>query len=236
MDRMLAVVFDNAWKAYEGKKVLRQLDDGGTICVYGAAVVTRKPDGTISVVEDDDWPLYGTIEGTAVGSLIGLLGGPVGLAIGAAAGLVAGAAADMNKNTIGEDFVGDVAKVLLPERVALVADIEEDLTAPVDIRMEAIGGTVFRRALSEVRHTIHEEHIAAMKADLAQLKAEHAKAQAGRKAKLQEKIDQLDSKLQAELQKAKDRREASNREAQAKAELLKTKAATAKAKAAETRI
>jgi len=69
-----------------------------------------------------------------------------------------------------------------------------------------------------------------MEADLAQLKAEHAEASADRKAKLQEMINQLDSKIQAQLQKAKDRSEALALEAQAKAQVLKAKADAARAK------
>jgi uncharacterized membrane protein len=236
MDRMLVVVFDNEWKAYEGEKVLRQLDGDDSISVYGHTVVVKNPDGTVTLREGDDRFPSGTIAGTVLGTLIGLLGGPAGLAIGATVGLVGGTTVDLDRARIGDDFIDDVAKVLLPGRVAIVAEIEEDLTAPVDTRMEAIGGTVFRRALSEAKHSIHEEHVAAMKADLAQMKAEHAEAHADRKAKLQEKINQLDSKLQAQLQKAKERRQAAEREAQAKAELLKAKAAAAKAKAAETHI
>jgi hypothetical protein len=143
---------------------------------------------------------------------------------------------DLHKMKVGEDFIDDVAKVLLPGKAAVVAEMEEESTEPVDTRMEAIGGAVFRRALSEVKHTIHDEHMAALKADIAQMKAEHAKAHADRKAKLQEGLNQLDSELQAQLQKAKERRQASVREARAKAELLKTKAAIARAKAAETHI
>ena len=199
-------------------------------------MVVKNPDGTTTVRESDDRGPFGTLVGTSLGGLIGLLLGPAGLAIAAAAGFIGGATADLDKARISEDFVDDVATVLLPNKAALVAEIEEDSTAPVDTRMEAIGGTVFRRALSEVKHTIHDEHIAAMKADLAQMKAEHAKAHAERKAKLQEKINQLDSKLQAQLQKAKERRQAAEREGQAKVELLKAKAAIAKAKAAETHI
>jgi hypothetical protein len=63
------------------------------------------------------------------------------------------------------------------------------------------------------------------------MKAEHAKAHADRKAKLQEKINQLDSKIQAQLQRAKEGREAAERQAQAKVQVLKAKAAAAKAKA-----
>ncbi len=149
-------------------------------------------------------------------------------------GLAGGAEVDLNEGRIGDDFIDDVSKDLLPNKVAMVAEIDEDVMTPVDTRMEALGGTVFRRALSEAKHTIHEEHIAAIQADLGQMRAEHATAHTDRKAKLQEKINQLDSKLQAQLQKAKERREAAEREAQAKAEVLKAKAAAAKAKAAET--
>ena len=231
MDRMLVVVFDNETKAYEGKKALLQLDGEGSISVYAYAVLAKNADGTSTVKQGDDSGPTGTLLGTSFGSLIGLLGGPVGLAIGATAGLAVGAAADLNNARIGEDFIDDVIKTLVPNRVAVVAEIEEDWTTPVDTRMEAIGGSVFRRALSDVKQTIHEENVAAMQADLAQMKAEHAKAHADRKAKLQEKINQLDSKMQTQLQKAKDRREALERQAQAKVEVLKAKAAAAKAKA-----
>jgi hypothetical protein len=153
------------------------------------------------------------------------------MAFGAAAGMAAGSAFDLTDVQVGSDFIDDVQRVLSPKKVALIAEIEEDWTTPVDTRMEAIGGTVFRRALSEVRQTTNEEDIAAMKADLAQMKAEHAKAQADRKAKLQDKINQLDSKIQAQLQRAKERREAAQHQVQEKARILKAKAEAVKAKA-----
>jgi uncharacterized membrane protein len=230
MDRMLVVVFDNESKAYEGKKALLQLDAEGSISVYAYTVLAKHADGTATVKQGDDSGPLGTLLGTSLGSLIGLLGGPAGLAIGAAAGLATGAAADLDNARIGDDFIEDVTKLLLPNRVAVVAEIEEDWTTPVDTRMEAIGGTVFRRALSDVRGTVNTEEIDAMKADLAQLKAEHAKAHASRQAKLMEKINQLDSRIQARLERAKNRRQAAEREAQAKAGVLQAKAAAAKAR------
>ena len=229
MDRMLVVVFDSEAKAYEGKKALLQLDGEGSISVYGYAVVAKNADGTATIKQGDDSGPLGTLAGTSLGSLIGALFGPVGLAAGAAAGYGAGATADIDNARIGDDFITDVTKELLPERVAVVSEIEEDWTTPVDTRMEAIGGIVFRRTLSDVQHQIHEERVAAMKADMAQLKAEHAQASADRKAKLQEKINQLDSKIQTQLQTANAKRQAAEREAQAKAEVLKSKAQTAAA-------
>jgi uncharacterized membrane protein len=213
---MLVVVFDSESKAYEGKKALSQLENEGSIAVYAYAVIGKNPDGTTTVKQSDDPGPLGTLIGTPLGALIGLLGGPVGFAVGAAVGLVAGGTFDLNNARIGEDFVDDVREQLQPNRFAVVAEIQEDWTTPVDNRMEAIGGKVYRRALSEVKQTLHNENVAAMQADLAQMKAEQAKAQADRKAKLQEKINQLDSKIQAQLEKAK--------------------AATLKAKAAEKHI
>ena len=236
MERMLVVVFENESKANEGTKALRQLDLENSITVYRHAMVVKNADGTITVRESDDRGPFGLLVGTALGSLIGVLGGLAGIGIGGTLGLIAGGAVDLHDARVAEDFVDDVAKALLPNRAAVVAQIEEDATGPVDTQMEAIGGTIFRRALSEVKHTIHNEQIAAIKADLAQMKSEHAQARAERKAKLQEKINQLDSKLQAQLQKAKERREAAQREARAKVKLLQAKAAAAKAKAAEMHI
>ena len=236
MDRMLVVVFDTEPKAYEGKKALHQLESEGSIVVYAYAVVGRNADGTTTVKQSDDPGPLGTLIGTSLGSLIGLLGGPVGFAVGAAVGLVTGGTLDLNNARIGEDFVDDVRQQLQPNKFAVVAEIQEDWTTPVDTRMEAIGGKVFRRALSEVKQAVDDEDIAAMKADLAQMKAEHAKAHADQKAKLQEKINQLDSKLQAQLEKAKQRRQAAEAQAKAKVEILKAKAAALKAKASEKHV
>ena len=232
MDRMLVVVFDNESKAYQGSKVLQQLDGDDRINVYSHALVVKNSEGATTVRQSDDRGPFGTL----LGSLTGLLGGPTGFGVGAAVGFVGGAAADLNKARIDDDFIVDVAKVLVPNKAAVVAEIEEESNAPVDTSMEAIGGIIFRRALSEVKHPIHDEKIAAIKAELAQLTAEHAKAHADRKAKLQENINQLESKLQAWREEDKERRQAAEREAKAKVLILKAKAAVAKARAAETHI
>jgi len=233
MDRMLVVVFDSENKAYEGKKALSQLENEGSIVVYAYAVIGKNPDGTTTLKQGDDPGPLGTLVGTSLGSLIGLLGGPVGLAIGATAGLFSGSLADLNNARVGEDFIDDVRQELQSNKFAVVAEIQEDWTTPVDSRMEAVGGKVYRRAVSEVKQTIHDEDIAAMKADIAQMKAEQAKAHADLKGKLQEKINQLDSRIQARLEKAKEQRQAVERQAKAKVEILKAKAAVLKAKAAE---
>src|SRR5208283_4950071 len=107
--------------------------------------------GTATVKQSNDQGPLGTLVGTSLGSLIGLLGGPVGLAIGASVGLVGGGLLDLDNARIGSDFIDDVSKQLAPGMFAVVAEIQEEWTTPVDLRMEAIGGKVFRRALSKVK-------------------------------------------------------------------------------------
>ena len=146
MDRMLVVVFDDQAKAHEGKNLLLQLDGDGSISIYGYAVVTKQADGTTTVEQDDDPGPFRTLAGTPLGSLVGRLGQP----IAAATDAPAGAAANLNSAGIGEKFIEDVTKVLLPNRVALVAEVAEEWTTPVDTRMARIGGIVFRWTLSEL--------------------------------------------------------------------------------------
>jgi uncharacterized membrane protein len=231
MDRMLVVVFDNETNAYQGKKALQELANEGSIGVYAYAVLSKKADGTATIKQGDDSGPIGTLVGTAFGSLIGLLGGPVGVVAGATAGMSVGATADLSNAALGGDFLDDVTKVLKPNKVALVAEIDEEWVTPVDTRMEAIGGQVFRRSVAEVQDKIQDEHVAAIKADLAQMKAEHAQARAEHKSKLQEKINALETKLQAQLQNAKQRQDTAVLVSKAKADVMSVKAAAARAKA-----
>src|SRR5258708_19434847 len=172
MDRMLVVVFDNESKDYEGSRSLQQLDGDGSIAVYAARVDAKNSDGTAVVKEGADTGPLGTLTGTAVGSLVGLLGGPVGVAVGAAGGSLIGAIADLDNVRVGSDFLSDVAETLTPGKVAVVAEVDEEWTTPVDTRMEALGGVVLRRSLWEVEDTQDERDIASIKPAIAHLKTE----------------------------------------------------------------
>ena len=230
MERIIAVVFDNEKKAYEGKTALLQVQKDGDIVIYGGAVVTKHADGTATVKEFEDLGGTGVIAGTAFGSLIGLLGGPVGMLVGAGTGLAVGALADVDyfdNARVGEDFVNDLFKSFTPNKVAVVAEVDEDWTTPVDARMEAIGGTVYRRSMWEAQQNLDQKDIAAMKADLAQLKAEQQKVNAERKAKLQKQIADLQGKIDAQQKKAQARKAAFEARQKSKSEVLKNNAKAA---------
>ena len=227
MERMLVVIFDNETKAYEGTAALRDLERDGSIAVYAGAVVVKNADGTIGVKQVDDLDPIGTLVGTSVGGLIGLVAGPVGMAVGAAAGLTLGAFADIANLRVGDDFVEDVSQSLTPNKVAVIAEIEEGWVTPVDTRMEALGGSVIRRGLSEMRDELRQAQIAAMKEDLAQLKEELAKANAARKAKLQNGIDYLQARIDQQQKRAKQRWDAFQARRSAKREAFKKNATAA---------
>ena len=231
MERMLVVVFDNEKKAYEGSRALAALDSEGSISVYAEAVIEKNNDGKVAVKQiEEDFPIN-TVSGTAIGSLIGLLGGPIGVAVGAVGGTLAGSIWDMSRAGVNAEFLDDVSAKLTPGKWAIVSEISEEWVTPVDTRMEALGGTVFRIARRDVADEQDARDAAAIKADIAQLKAEQAKSQAEQKAKLQTKIDDLNKKLNAKQEQAKQRSEQRKKEAKAKEEALEKRAAEAKGEA-----
>jgi len=205
MEKMLVVVFEDESKAYEGSRALNQLDSEGSITIQAETVVTKNKDGKVTVKQTEgDFPIR-TVSGTAIGSLIGLLGGPAGLAVGALTGTMAGNLADLFVAGVDSDFLSDVSNVLTPGKYAIVADISEEWVTPVDTRMEGLNGLVFRTTRKSFEDTQRASDLAELRAEIDQLKAEHARAQAERKAKLQAKIDNLNTRLQAKLQLAKQR-------------------------------
>jgi uncharacterized membrane protein len=227
MERMLAVVFENETKAYEGSRALNQLDQEGSISVHAESVVQKNTDGTVSVKQvDGDFPIR-AVAGTAIGSLVGLLGGPVGFAVGAAIGATVGLLRDAYLADVNVDFLDDLSKALTPGKFAVLADVSEEWTTPVDIRMEALGGFVFRTPRERFEEERRVKELAALRAEITQLKAEHAQARADRKAKIQAKIEALNQKLQDKLDEAKQRSEALKKETDAKVNALQEKAAKA---------
>jgi uncharacterized membrane protein len=227
MEKMLVVVFDDESKAYEGSRALNQLDSEGSITIHAESVITKNGDGTVTVKQaEGDFPIR-TIGGTAIGSLIGLLGGPAGLAAGALAGTMAGNLADLFVAGVDSDFLSEVSDLLTPGKHAIVADVSEEWVTPVDTRMEALNGFVFRTTRKSLEDAQRARDLAELRAEIDQLQAEHARAKAERRAKLQAKIDRLNTRLQAKLQQAQHRSEQIKNETEAKVQALQKKATKA---------
>jgi len=182
MKRMLVAVFDDEAKAYDGFRSLQALDEEDVVAVIASRLIAKDADGSIRVTNTFDVLPEATMGATAVGTMIGMFGGPLGLAIGAAGGFIAGATADFGRNHVVADFVDEVTAALVPGKSAVVAEIDEEATGPIDARMKSFGGSVFRRALSDVVDSDYQREAAAIEARRARIKArfheklDHAKA------------------------------------------------------------
>ena len=228
MDKMLVVIFDEESKAYEGIKALKELHTEGSLTVYATAVFTKDPNGKVNVNQEADQGPLGTVLGLTSGSLIGLLGGPIGLAVGAATGTLAGSLYDLAQLGVSEDFLAEVSQYLSPGKVALVAEIDEEWVTPLDTRMEALGGFVFRRARGEFIDAQIEREIEAEEAEISKLKAEYNQAVGEAKGKLKAKLDAAQNRLQTRRDLFKKKVEDIKREGESKIKSLQEQAARAK--------
>jgi hypothetical protein len=130
----------------------------------------------------------------------------------------------LHASEVDEDFLGDVTAALIPGKTAVVADVNEEWVTPVDTRMEALGGVVFRTIKTAAENERRAREAAARQAELDQLKAEHAKSLSDRKAKLQAQVDRLRERLQKKLEEDQARSKQAEETLQAKVAALQKKA------------
>jgi uncharacterized membrane protein len=204
MERMLAVVFDSEARALEGSRALEDMGEYGTgsIGVHAIRVVSKDSDGKTTVVSTYDPTPEGAMGGTAIGTLIGMLGGPLGLVVGAVGGFVAGAATDFGRSHVDDQFLSTVSNALAAGKTAVVAEIYEESTDPIDGYMKTLGGVVHRRDLSDVVDSTYQHDVAGIEADLARTKAEHGRSRAEHRKTLQARIDALEEKLRSSVRRA----------------------------------
>lgn len=197
MDKMLIAVFETETKAYEGLSALKGLHKDGDITLYAAAVINKDQNGQIHVKESADQGPIGTGVGLLTGSLIGLLAGPIGLAIGAFTGTMAGLIYDVNVDDVNTTFADDVSAALSKGKTAVVCEIDETWTVPVDTKMEALDGLVFRRFRYEVEDEQINREAEAISDEYKQLKEEVKDAREADKAKINASIEKLKNKAKA---------------------------------------
>jgi len=160
MHNYIAVVFNSRGKAYEGLHALWRLDDDMEITVHGAAVIHRDELGDIQVDTKETQPVLGTAVGVGIGALLGALAGPAGAAVGAAGGAaigaatggVVGGAVDLSRADNRAQAGSEARFVVGIGQSAVIADVNEDWTGPIDTRMRELGGVVYRRSESDLEN------------------------------------------------------------------------------------
>lgn len=224
MNKMLVAVFDSETAAFEGLNALKDLHRNGDITLYSSAVVARDKTGKLDVKQTADSGPVGTAVGLITGSLIGLLAGPAGAVLGASLGGFGGILFDLDNADVGVSFLEDVSKTLTPGKTAVLADVEESWTTPVDVRMHALGGTVSRRFRTEVVEDQLVRESAAFEANLKALDEELKQASAENRAAIQKEIDETKKQLKATQDRAKARLDQAKTEMDARIAALQAQA------------
>ena len=149
------------------------------------------------------------------------------MALGAAYGTTAGALRDVTVADLDADFVDEVSDALTPGKYAVIADANEEWVTPVDTRMEGLGGVVYRTERKHFEADQRAKQVASIKQEIASLKAEQSQARGDAKAKLQARIDKLNSKLEQKVEEGGQRSDQMQAEVEAKVQALQKKAAKA---------
>jgi uncharacterized membrane protein len=233
MSKFVVIVFPNETRAYEGTRGLKELHAEGSLTLYGMAVIAKDSAGKLSTKDAADAGPLGTAVGALVGGFIGVIGGPAGVVAGATGGTLLGSLIDVVNYGVGEDFVSKVSQELAPGKTAVIAEIDETWTTPLDTRMETLGGTVLRTWRADFEDEQIAKEVAAEEADFEQLQAEYAQASVEAKAKLKAKLDQAKADLKQAEGRLQARIDALNKEADAKVAALEKQAAAAQADAKE---
>ena len=227
MNKMLVAVFESENAAFEGLSALEDLHKDGDITLYASAVIAKDKTGKISIKQAvDDGPV-GTAVGLLSGSLIGILGGPVGMAVGASLGGLAGLIFDTDKSGVDVTFLDDVSNSLTDGKVAVLAEIEESWTAPVDTRLHRLGAIVFRRLRGEVVEDQLTRESAAFEAELKALNDDLEQGAAENRAAIQKDIERVEKQLKATQDQAKAGLDQAKAETEARVKALQDQAKAA---------
>lgn len=230
MNKMLVAVFENEIKAYEGLSALKSLHKNADISLYASAVISKDAKGNLHFKDSADEGPIGTATGLLAGGLIGLLGGPVGVAIGVSAGTAIGLMFDMDQSDINSAFIEEVSDALANGKTAVIAEIDESWTVPVDSKLEPLGAVVFRRLKFEVIDEQLERESKAIAAEYEELKNEFKQAREEDKAKINAAIARLEKKAQATNELLKKKLEETKRKTDAKINAIEKQMEDAQAK------
>ena len=149
---VIVASFDTRNQAYEAASEIDRLDDQ-VVYVNCGAILEKDLLGHVTTLDTrhigDAWgAVDGFAGGALLGALIGALAGPAGVAAGGMLGATLGLAADRAGSGFEHAYVDLVGDRLLPGKTALVMEVEEDATEPVDTVVARHRGLVSRRSIT----------------------------------------------------------------------------------------
>jgi uncharacterized membrane protein len=162
---VIIATFENRNKAYDAARDIDKLDDS-VIHVESGAIVEKDMAGNVNWLDEEGlaapWGgIGGATGGALLGALVGAIAGPTGSLTGAQVGAASAATGSVLGGTMGttldiadtglkEDYISAVSGRLMPGHAALVAEVDEYSTQPVDEVVWRHGGVIFRQPVSTV--------------------------------------------------------------------------------------
>lgn len=217
MSTFVVTIFPTESKAYEGVHALDQLHDEASITLYSTVVVQRQPDGTLAVKQRTPTEAIAGGVGALLGAMIGVFGGPAGVLAGAMAGTALGGSAGIVHADVSDEFLEDISKHMNAGDFAVLAEVSEKWTAPIDTRMRELGAIVLREKRSDVIDGLMEKRAEEHRAAVEERKAERAAHKAERmQAKLESSLVEARERLQRVADKAQHRLDDTKAELQQK--------------------
>lgn len=156
MSDLIAIAYDDEYKAEEVRLALIKLQKEHLIELEDAAVVVKKEDGKVKLKQAVNLPAAGAVSGSFWGLLIGtLLWAPLaGVALGAASGAISGALTDIG---VDDNFMKELGQTLTPSTSALFVLVRKVTPDKVLEEIAPYGGKVLRTSLSKDQETQLQE-------------------------------------------------------------------------------
>lgn len=208
MTNIIIASFQTEAQAILASEKLSELELLGDITIYERVIVRKDLDGDAVVLQTDSTAGMRTVSGMAIGTLIGAIAGPVGMMIGMFSGTLSGAVLEADYFSFSEDFGAKAIEQLQPGKVAIIAEIDEDIELFVDAPLVALGATLVRTNVDYEYDKYSDEQIEDIDEEIAEERANIKSAVEAQKAKIQNRISSLKEKRRKRIeelkQKAKD--------------------------------
>lgn len=148
MSELIAIAYDDMFKAEEVRLTLAKLQKEYLIELGDAAVVVKDTEGKVQLKQAVNLTGMGAVSGGFWGLLIGtLFFMPLaGLAVGAATGAISGALTDIGVN---DDFMRELAETMSPGTSALFILVRKFTPDKVLEEIAPYGGKVLRTSLTK---------------------------------------------------------------------------------------
>lgn len=148
MSDLIAIAYDDLYKAEEVRLTLAKLQQGRLIELEDAAIVTKDADGKVKLNQAVNLTATGAASGSFWGLLIGtlFLNPLLGAAVGAASGAISGALTDIGVN---DQFMKDLGATLQPGTSALFLLVRKVTPDKVLEQVAPYGGKVLQTSLTK---------------------------------------------------------------------------------------